>query len=433
MRESTIVAVSSGIGRAAIAVVRTSGSRVRFVVETILQCSLLPRVARVVTVHGPCAEKPLDRCLALYFEGPRSATGEDVLELHLHGGTAVVQAVMARLTQVNGIRLAEPGEFTRRALENGKLDLLQVEALGDLLNAETRAQLDQAQRQLSGELGRLALEWRERLVSLRAGIEAELDFSDEGDVPGNVLVASRPAILDLAAAIEHVLGQAEHGRRIREGVSVVVLGAPNAGKSMLMNALAGRDVAIVSDRKGTTRDLLEAPIDCGGWPVILVDTAGLHATEDGIEREGIRRAMSRASSAELILLVSSWDVEPVTVDAASNTTVIRVGTKCDQQQVDGVDVRVSGLTQDGIDDLRSRIAEALGKTSQLEPALVARERHRVVLSDVILSLRQASESAVLELMAEDLRRASFMLGRLVGETDLETVLDRLFEGFCIGK
>lgn len=433
MRQDTIVALSSGPGRAAISVIRVSGLQVRFVIETVLAGAPQPRRASLGVIRDPVSGNPLDRCLALFFPGPQSATGEDVLELHVHGSVAVVRSVLRVVTDVAGVRLAQPGEFTRRALENGKLDLLQVEALGDLLNAETEMQLQQAQRQLSGELGQLCRLWRERIIAIRAQVEAELDFADEGDVQAGLILEASRDISHLLAEIKRVLGQAERGRRVRDGASVVVVGAPNAGKSMLTNALAVRDVAIVSDVAGTTRDALEAPLDMDGWSVVLVDTAGLRDAGDAIEREGINRTKQRVASADVILSVFAWDVPAVEVEVSPGASVIRVGTKADLAPAQGADVLVSALTGGGMDRLRAAIVDALRKGASGEPALVARERQREALGRVVMALETASSAWLAELMAEDLRRASFELGRLAGETDLDTVLDQLFRGFCIGK
>jgi tRNA modification GTPase len=433
VHEDTIAALSSGQGRAAIALIRASGAKVRFVIETMVGVDLQPRQARLVSLRQPRDGSLIDRCVALFFPGPASATGEDLLELHVHGSVAVIDAVLGVLTAMDGIRLAEPGEFTRRALENGKLDLLQVEALGDLLCAETAAQLRQAQRQLSGELGRLVSAWRQLLIEARAKLEADLDFSDESDVQDGLPEAVRGAVADVQAAIRAVLGRAQAGRRIRDGASVVVVGAPNAGKSMLMNALAGRDVAIVSSIPGTTRDVLESPLDIGGWPVVLVDTAGLRESADVVELEGIRRARVRIGEADVILSVSSHDVPETDITAPTGVTMLRVGTKADIETIVGSDVSVSSLTGAGLDELRMLIAAALGKVLAGEPALVARARQREVLSEVAQSLERVGTLLVPELMAEELRHASFVLGRLAGQTDLDSVLDSLFHGFCIGK
>lgn len=432
MFHDTIVALSSGQGRAALAIVRLSGPRVRFVIETVLRSKLEPWVAQLVTLRAG-GGSVIDRCIGLYFAAPKSSTGEDVLELHLHGSLAVVRATLDVLTSIDGIRLAEPGEFTRRSLENGKLDLLQVEALGDLLSAETVEQLRQAQRQLSGELGALALGWRDTLVGMRALLEAELDFADEGDVGSDLSESVRRSISGLIIEASEVLGQADQGRRIRDGAIVVIVGAPNSGKSTLINALARRPVAIVSDQAGTTRDILEAPIDLGGWPVILVDTAGLRESTDEIEREGVRRARAYVERADVVLSVFSADIGAVSFAVESGTPILRVGSKSDIAVPQHADYVVSALVGEGMEDLRAAIASLLNQNSNAEPALVARERQREVLQRFVWSLQRANEIHVPELMAEELRHASFALGSLVGQTDLDTVLDSLFRGFCIGK
>lgn len=435
----TIVALSSGQGRAAIALVRVSGPLTRFVIETILSQPLVPRMARLVAVTEPVSGQVLDHCVATFFAAPRSATGEDVVELGLHGGLAVVEAVLRCICEIHpDIRLAEPGEFSRRALENGKLSLVQVEALGDLLEAETRQQLAQAQRQLSGELHDMAGLWRERLTRMRALIEAELDFSDEGDVADGQLAT----VQGLAGALENdiraVLGTAERGRLIRDGAVIAIMGAPNAGKSMLLNALVGRDMAIVSDIPGTTRDLIEAPAVIEGWPVVFVDTAGLRQSLDPVERLGIERARAMTERADVVLLVSAPDVPPVgQEELIGGAKIIQVRTKrdIDLSSVDpgNTAIRVSALSGAGLDQLRDAIGGRLRMLLSGEPSLVSRERQRKALSEAVYTLARSRQQKAGELLAEDLRSASQALARLVGATDLDTVLDRLFAGFCIGK
>lgn len=435
----TIVALSSGQGRAAIALVRVSGPLTRFVIETILSQRLEPRTAKLVTVTEPVSGQVLDQCVATFFAGPRSATGEDVVELGLHGGQAVVEAVLRCICGIHPeIRLAEPGEFSRRALENGKLSLVQVEALGDLLEAETRQQLAQAQRQLSGELHELAGLWRERLTRMRALIEAELDFSDEGDVADEQLVTVQGLAGALEDDIRAVLGTAERGRLIRDGAVIAIMGAPNAGKSMLLNALVGRDMAIVSSIPGTTRDLIEAPAMIDGWPVVFVDTAGLRESLDPVERLGIERARAMAERADVVLLVSAPGIPPVDQEELTGCSeIIRVGTKSDID-LSSVDpgsavIRVSALSGAGLDWLKEAIGARLRGLLSGEPSLVSRERQRKALCEAVDALARARQQRAGELLAEDLRSASQALARLVGATDLDTVLDRLFAGFCIGK
>lgn len=435
MSADTIVALSSGSNRAAIAVLRISGPKARFVADTILDKGLTHRRAQRATLRHPVSGARLDDCIALLFLGPHSATGEDVLELHVHGSLAVIETVLSLIPSLGpGIRLAEPGEFSRRALMNGKLDLLQVEALGDLLAAETESQLQQAQRQMSGETGRLARGWTDRLTLARSWLEAELDFSDEADVDDGAVKRARELVAQLRDEVSSVLAGETHGRRIREGFNIVITGRPNAGKSALLNALAGRDVAIVSDVAGTTRDMIEVSTSLQGWPIVYIDTAGIQETGDPIEREGIRRALQRAAEADLVLSLFSAEVPELADVTAGRLGTIRVGTKCDLYPLSNSgSVSVSAVTKEGLDRLKTVILERLLASGPQEPALVSRERHRQCLGEAIDCLENALQAPLPELAAEDLRGASQALSRLVGQTDHETVLDRLFEGFCIGK
>jgi tRNA modification GTPase len=431
----TIVALSSGQGRAGVAVVRVSGPACRFISETILDKPLIPRRMTLVTVREPVASQVLDRCLAVLFVGPASATGEDSLELHLHGGPAIVSMALRVITALRAdIRLALPGEFTRRSFENGKLDLVQVEALGDLLEADSAAQLAQAQRLLGGALSRCLDEWNERLLDLRGLVESELDFSDEGDVSEVDWASVRTRIRTLSAEVQSVLEGAERGRLTREGARVVLAGPPNVGKSSLLNALTARDIAIVTSQPGTTRDVLTTPIDLAGWPVLLIDMAGLRDTDDPVEREGVRRAKTEIARADLVLELVAPDV-PHQDSLLFEHTARRlgVGTKSDLAQVVGVDVHVSAATGDGLDSLVHAILSALSLDSAAEPPLVARERHRVELGACSASLEFAASAGPAEIVAEGLRQAQDALGRLKGHIDVESVLDRLFSSFCIGK
>lgn len=431
----TIVALSTGQGRAALAIVRLSGPHVRFVIETMLNRSLVPRAATLVTFRNGTAGALIDRCVAVFFEAPGSATGEDVLELHLHGSRAVVEAALRAITACHSsIRLAEPGEFTRRALERGKMGLLEVEALGELLEAETPLQLAQAQRQLSGVLHRKVASWRDAITELQALIEADLDFSDEGDVGDDLVAMVRPGASAVASSVREVLGQAKRGARVKDGASIVISGAPNAGKSMLINALTRRDLAIVSDRPGTTRDVLECPGVIDGWPVVFIDTAGLRESWDPVEQEGIRRAEARIAEADIVLSVFSHDVPVIDLNYGVDTVVIPVMSKSDVHHQRPPEVCVvSGVTGEGIPSLLAAIASVLRANYGGEPALVSRERQRLALEACLLALERAGSSREAELVAEDLRLAQTALGRLTGHVDVESVLDRLFAGFCIGK
>ncbi len=434
----TIFALSSGMGPAGVAVIRVSGPRVRFGLETLIDSIPEPRHAAVRAIRAADGSL-IDRGLVLFFSGPHSFTGEDVAELHVHGGRAVVAAVLDALAALRGFRAAEPGEFTRRAFLNRRMDLTQVEGLADLVAAETEAQRRQALRQTDGALGRLYESWRERLVRGRALIEAELDFPDEDDVPGSVSVQVWD---DLRALEKEIVNHVSdnRGERLREGAEIVVLGAPNAGKSSLINAIAKRDVAIVTPEPGTTRDLIEVRLDLDGYPVTLVDTAGLREAEGLVEREGIRRAEERAARADMVL----W-LEDVTVPGGTPyPDSFTIGTKIDL--IDSAAERsrlsarfhrlVSSSTGEGIAELLAALGAAVRDRLQpQESVLLTRSRHRTALSDCLEALRQALEDGrrPIELRAEDLRRAGDALGRITGRIDVEDLLDVIFREFCIGK
>jgi len=447
----TIFALSSGRPPAAIAVVRVSGPRSRAALEALIGRLPEPRKAALANVRDPATGEPIDQALALWFPGPRSETGEDVAELQLHGGHAVIAAVLAALGRIEGLRLAEPGEFTRRAFEHGQLDLTQVEALADLIGAETEAQRRQAFQQMRGLLGDRAEAWRARAIEALAQVEAAIDFSDEGDVPkdliGRALAIARP----LAHEINAALAGAERGERLRDGLWIVIAGPPNAGKSTLLNRIARREAAIVSPIAGTTRDVIEVHLDLNGYPVNLIDTAGIReSSDDPIEREGMRRAREQAARANLVL----WVVDAAAADApapplASGVTRWTVLNKMDlvsPQQLPRLEWQlktrpgshlISATTGAGLDALIDAVVAFAERTFTLEPALVTRERQRNVLAGVVQSLvesrRLAEQAAGEELVAEQLRLAASGLGRLTGRVDVEDILDVIFRDFCIGK
>lgn len=383
----------------------------------------------------------LDTGLVLYFPGPASFTGEDVVEFHVHGGRAVVSAVLGRLMAMDGLRPAEPGEFTRRAFLAGRLDLTEVEGLADLIRAETEAQRRQALRQASGMFRRHLEAWRSRLVAARAMVEAELDFADEEDVPESIAEKAWADVEAVAAAIGIHLADEGRGERLRDGAEVVIVGPVNAGKSTLLNALARREVAIVSPEPGTTRDLIEVRLDIAGYPFTLVDTAGLRRAEGAVEREGIRRAVARAEAADLVLAVAeagtTAPARPVGAPA------ILVGTKADLIDSDserarirlGFDALVSSETGEGIDALLGLLAKfARERMEPGESSLITQARHRDALATCRSALSAALDGALpLELRAEELRRATDALGRLTGRVDVEDLLDVIFRDFCIGK
>ncbi|MGH7035257.1 MAG: tRNA uridine-5-carboxymethylaminomethyl(34) synthesis GTPase MnmE [Stellaceae bacterium] len=441
----TIFALASAPGKAGVAVIRVSGPGAAAALCDLAGSLPAPRRATRRRFCDPRTGETVDDGIALYFKAPASYTGEDVVELHLHGGRAVLDAVFASLGARDGVRLAEPGEFTRRAFLNGKLDLTEAEAVADLVAAETAAQRRQALRQLDGQFGRRCAAWRERLIRAQAWLEAEIDFPEE-DLPAALWSAVRAEVAALADEIGEELADKGRGERLRNGVSIAILGPPNAGKSSLMNALAQRDVAITSQIAGTTRDVIEVELDLGGYPVILADTAGLRPPGDAVEEEGIRRARARAETADLRLVVvdASKPEEFAAIRGYLNEGAILVVNKIDL--VDDKDARrrdacagfptlpVSVRTGAGLAELISQLTETVGKSLTGEHApLVTRARHRAALEACYAALGRFARAALPELAAEDLRAAAAALGRIVGRVDVEDMLDALFREFCIGK
>ena len=446
---STIFALSSGAGRAGVAVIRVSGPAAGPALDLMAPPRPKPREAAFRSIRHPHTSEPLDRALVIYFGAPKSETGEDVAEFQVHGGRAVLSAVLAALGQIPGCRIAEPGEFARRAFNNGKLDLAQVEGLADLVDAETEAQRRQALAQSGGALSRLYEGWRTRLIEIAALTEAAIDFSDEGDVSDKSVTAARERAFPLAAEIRQHLDDGHRGEILREGFRVALLGPPNAGKSSLLNALARREAAIVSEEAGTTRDVIEVRLNLEGYPVIVSDTAGIRETEGRIEQEGIRRSLAAARAADLTLWLSESGIESPPIEISRETRVL-IRTKVDlasaspfprsfTQRGEG-EVAISTKTGAGLDALIRTIAAcaaaAIGDGSETTstPALT-QARHRQHLERAATSLGEflESDAQALELRAEDVRRAAHALGRITGRVDVEDVLDQIFSRFCIGK
>ena len=382
----------------------------------------------------------IDAGLLLWFSGPESFTGEDVAEFHVHGGRAIVEAMLAALAKVPGLRLAEPGEFTRRAVEHGKFDLTAAEGLGDLIAAETEAQRRQALRQYDGALADLYEGWRARLIGQAAWVEASIDFSDE-ELPDDVFAKARSAIASVAGEIARHLDDGGRGEIIREGLRIALIGPPNAGKSSLLNALARRDVAIVSEIPGTTRDIIEVKLDLGGYPVIVADTAGLRETGDVIEIEGVRRALERAREAELVVLVLDGQAgaRPALAPDVEARLCLTVWNKRDLAKHatrDG-EINISTKSGEGLDAFVAALmaqVSGLADTQRESPPLT-RARHREALLEAQNALRRALAvpDDQPELMAEDVRLALRALGRIMGRVDVEELLDVIFRDFCIGK
>ncbi len=444
--QDTIFAVSSGSGGpSAVAVVRVSGPSAVQVLERIAPPLPKPRFAAFRKLRHPDTGEEFDHALALWFPGPKSETGEDMCELQVHGGRAVLAATFNALYAIPGCRRATAGEFTRRAFENGKLDLTSVEGLADLIEAETDAQLRQALRQASGALWKLYVGWTDGLVDARAQLEAAIDFSDEPDVEASAAARGMAAAMAVAAEIRAHLDDGHRGEIVRDGFRVVLAGPPNVGKSSLLNALAKRDVAIVSDEPGTTRDVLEVRFDLGGHSAIYTDTAGLRDVASAVEREGIRRARSRAKEADLILWIidATAPIPEIPTDLAGlGTRTLRVINKIDRIEDGegierlGADVAVSAETGKGLGTLVDIVGEiiesAVGRNET--PAITqARHRHEIETCLAALDAIPASGAIAPELASEQVRLAINALSRIVGAQDPERVLDLVFARFCIGK
>jgi tRNA modification GTPase len=438
----TIYALSSGAGRAGVAVVRVSGPLAGDVLVQLSGDALpAPRRARLSWVRSPRTGLILDEGLTIWFPSPRSFTGEDIAEFHIHGGLAVVASVLRAISECKGTRLAEPGEFSKRAFLNNKLDLTEAEGLADLIDAETEAQRRQARSQASGVLGELYDSWRERLMRRLAYVEAAIDFPDE-ELPESILLDAQSDILILEQEIAQHLDDGKLGERLRSGIEVAILGPPNAGKSSLLNVLAGRDAAIVSETAGTTRDVIEVRMDLGGFPVVLSDTAGLRIMEDGVEAEGIRRARERGRSADIRVVVLDGSnptrENDQLYEAADSFTIFN--------KIDVVEHDNSVLGGDlGLFPMSVRTGEGVGvfiaALSKIvrnrygggDAPVITRARHRESAAECLEALQRARLAPLPELVAEDLRFAMRALARITGTFDVEDLLDIVFRDFCIGK
>lgn len=452
---ATIYALASGAGRAGVAVIRISGPEAGAALSALTRKPLPPpREARLVRLRDPVGGELLDTGLALRFPGPGSYTGEDVVELQIHGGPGVIAAVLDALGRLPGLRLAEPGEFTRRAVLAGKMDLTAAEGLLDLIEADTDAQRRQALRQAGGALRTLYDGWRERLVSGLAHLEAAIDFPDE-DLPDSLDKKFRAEMKKLSAEMAAHLDDGRRGERLRQGLMVAIVGPPNAGKSSLLNLLARREAAIVSARAGTTRDVVEVWLDLGGYPVLVADTAGLREAADEIEAEGVRRARQWAGTADLKIAVFAADalrggsgadsgagLEAGGLDLVDSNTAVVVN-KVDLAQIDwkretpalgfykmsiatgkGVDAFLAGITR----EIAARMQSGAGTAP-----LMTRARHREAVTECCDALARAVTAPLPELAAEDIRLAARALGRVTGAVDVEELLDVIFRDFCIGK
>ncbi len=431
----TIFGLSTAPGRSGVAVIRISGHKALEALAQLNGKISTPRKAELCKLaHGGEA---IDEAIVIYFKAPHSFTGEDVVELQTHGSRAVIKRILEILGNMPDLRLAEPGEFSRRAFENQRMDLLEAEGLADLIDAETTGQHKQAMRQMQGELGRIYEKWRGEIIESLALVEAYIDFPDE-DLPPELVERIITKIGNLQSAIGNHLNDNRRGEKIREGIEIVILGAPNTGKSSLLNYLSQREAAIVSATAGTTRDIIELQMEIGGYPVILADTAGLRETGDEIESEGIRRALKRAENADIkILMFEAGQVDKTTekmADKASIIVINKMDTVTPRPSRDEGAVEVSIKTGEGLDNLLNKLQNKItDKFGHGESPLITRARHREALQKALAALENFSLKKPVELAGEDLRYAATQIGRITGKIDVDDILDVIFSSFCIGK
>lgn len=426
----TIYALATSQGRAGVAVVRISGPEAFTSLKSLcINFNISPRKSKLCDLYTD-EGLHLDRALVIPFKGPQSFTGEDVVELHLHGSIAVIQKTLETLSKLPNLRQALPGEFTRRAFTNEKLDLAEIEGLADLIEAETEAQRVQALQVLSGKLGQRVQEWRSMIIKAMAFIEVTIDFADEEvptDISKDVLLILNNIIKDL----EYESESTKVAERIRSGFEVAIVGKPNVGKSSLLNALSGREAALTSEEAGTTRDIIEVRMDLGGLPVTMMDTAGLRDTDNLIENKGISKAIEKANSADLVIVLTEDGEIPIEIQ---NSSVLKFVSKCDDGELaDGV----SAFTGYGLDNMISSIKRKLEKRVQNQ-GLATRYRHREAIDSAVNKIQMAKKfvkdgPSFYDLAAEELRQTTYTLDELFGKVDVENVLDEIFSSFCLGK
>ena len=434
----TIFALASGVGKSGVAVVRISGPHACDALSMLTRKPLpVPRYASRMRLMEINSDELLDDSIVIYFPSPNSFTGEDVVELHIHGGRSVITGVIDALTSIDDLRFAEPGEFTRRAFENDKFDLTSAEGLADLINSETTAQRRQAQRQMAGELGDLYDGWRDRLMRSIALFEAEIDFSDE-DLPDNLFDAVGAEIQKLKVEISCHLNDGHKGQNLRDGLYITIIGPPNSGKSTLLNRLSKRDVSIVSEKAGTTRDILEASLELEGYPIVIADTAGIRETNDEIEKEGVSRAQAHAKKSDLKLCVfdgENWpeqDARTLSMVDQNSMIVINKSDLMKEHQTEYIEV--SSLTGEGFSSLIQSLTEEVVNRCQMSASpVITRARHRESLETCLKSLDRFETATGAELKAEDLRLSARALGKITGKVGVEDILDIIFAEFCIGK
>ena len=446
MDNKTIYALSTVFGKSGVAVIRISGknalSAVRYMTD-IDTNSIKPRYAYFVHLHTKNGTA-IDNCLLLYFKAPYSFSGEDIVEIQCHGSKAVISLILESLSQIPDFRMAEAGEFSKRAFYNGKMDLTEAEGLADLIDSETSEQQKYALRQMNGELKNLYNGWREDLVKVLSYLEAYIDFPDE-DLPEDIVLNLENTVFKIKNDIQKHLSQNNIGERLRDGFRVVIAGEPNAGKSSLLNALAKRNAVIVSDIAGTTRDAVDIHMDINGYPVVITDTAGLRNTDEQIEKEGVKIAFERAKDADLIILLvdgKNNDVIniPDELSDCKNKIILTVNKsdllsseQCSDYKNRGFTI-ISAKQKSGIDNLIGKISEKISNSfTQGSSALITRQRYREILNDVLKELEKFDLNKPIELVAEDIRLAVRGIGKITGRVEVDEILDKIFGSFCIGK
>lgn len=447
MSDKTIYALSTVLGKSGVAVIRISGSKAFDVVRLMTSLKtdeIKPRYAYFVKLKDIAGQQILDKCLLLYFKAPNSFTGEDIIELHTHGSRAVISAVLNNLSRIPYFRMAEPGEFSKRAFYNQKMDLTEAEGLADLIDAETEAQQKYALRQMEGNLKNLYEDWREKLVNIMAHLEAYIDFPDE-EIPENIVSEMNNTVFKLKNEIKEHLSSDNIGERLREGFRVVIVGRPNAGKSSLLNAIAKRDVVIVSDIAGTTRDAIDVHLDLNGYPVIITDTAGIRETEEAIERQGVEIAYRKIEDADLLLCLYDASQDTVQVfekiEKTFKNKMIYIANKSDNLTKEQCsEIKKQGITlisvkqQQGIDIVLNKISAVINdKFTSNSNLLITRARYREALNEALRSLDLFNLNKEIELSAEDIRLAARKIGKITGRIEIDEILDKIFGSFCIGK
>lgn len=441
--QNTIYAPASPIQKSGIIVIRISGPDVKQVIAELNCTNLNNRHATLTKIFHPLTKQAIDHCIAIYYQSPNTFTGEDVLELNIHGGRAVLELTLDALSKIKNLRVAEPGEFSMRAFLNNKMDLTEVEGIEELINANTEAQHKQALKQLSGELKNIYEDWRESLLEIIGNIEAYIDFPDE-DIPPILSQNIASKLSSLIKNIEKHLETSKRGEKLVNGLYVAIIGPTNAGKSSLINRIANKDLAIVSSIEGTTRDIIEVNLDIEGYPVTIADTAGLRESNNEIENEGIKKSISRANAADLklILLDGSKDINDKTILKFVDSETFIVVNKTDLIKHDLPPtllghqiIQISIKNNTGIDELLSHISSFTKKffENSNNTPLITKQRHKENLIKAIECLKDFTLEKDIVLAAEELRMAANYLGRITGRIDVESVLSKIFSSFCIGK